>query len=91
MGETIGYDKCLGTPPEVFHGKTKQRIYDDQRSFLCNYKTTLGKEEELQNFIGEDLEEGLVSGPFSLAELNAKYPKNPTKFFMGGDQRSHKI
>ena len=64
-GATIGYSECLGTFPEVFPGKTKQRVYD-RRNFLGNYKTVLGKEEALQKVIGEDIEEGLVSGPFSL-------------------------
>ena len=74
-GATIGYEKCLGACPEVFHGKTKQRVYDDQRSFLCNYKTVVCKEEALQKVIDKDLEEGLVSGPFSLEQLYSKYPK----------------
>ena len=63
-GETIGYEKCLGTFPGVSHGKTKQRIYDDPREFLGNCKTVLGKEEALQKVIGKDLGGGLVSGPF---------------------------
>ena len=73
--ETIGYNECLGTSPEVFPDKTTQRVYDDRRNFLGNYKTVLGKEEALQRVIGKDLEEGLVSGPFSLEQLLAKYPK----------------
>ena len=40
-GATIGYNECLGTCPEVFPGKTKQRVYDDQRNFLGNYKNGL--------------------------------------------------
>ena len=42
-GATIGYNECLGTSPEVFHGETKRRAYDDQRNFLGNYKTFLGE------------------------------------------------
>ena len=61
---TIGYEEDLGSCPEVFPGKTKRRIYDDAREFLGNYKTVLGKEEALQKVIDEELEEGLVSGPF---------------------------
>ena len=67
--ETIGYETSLRNCPEVFPGKTKQRVYDDRRSFLGNYKTVLGKEEALQKVIDKDLEEGLVSGPFSLERL----------------------
>ena len=74
-GATIGYEKDLGSCPEVFPGKTKQRIYDDPREFLGNYKTVLGKEEALQKVIDKDLEEGLVSGPFSWEQLSIKYPK----------------
>ena len=44
-GATVGYNECLGALPEVFPGKTKHRVYDDQRNSLCNYKTVLGKEE----------------------------------------------
>ena len=29
--------------PEIFPGKTKQRVYDGRRRFLCNYKAVLGK------------------------------------------------
>ena len=46
-----------------------------KREFLGNYKTALGKEEALQKVIGKDLEEGLVSGPYSLEQLSSKYPK----------------
>ena len=42
--ETIGYGTSLGNCPEFFPDKTKQRVYADQRSFLGNYKTVLGKE-----------------------------------------------
>ena len=65
----------LGKRPEVFHGKTKQRIYDDQRQFLGNYKIAVVKEEVLQIVIGGDLEDGLVSGPFSESELTGQYPE----------------
>ena len=37
-GATIGYEKDLGSRPEVFPGETKQRICDDPREFLGNYK-----------------------------------------------------
>ena len=47
-GDTIGYKSDAGTSLDVFHGKTKQRVYDEQRLFLGNYKTVLGKEEDLQ-------------------------------------------
>ena len=60
--------------PEVAHGE-KQRVYDEQRLFLGNYKTAPCKEEDLQKVIDKDSEEGLVSGPFAEAELRAKYPQ----------------
>ena len=63
-GETIGYNECLGTSPICLPWKKKQRFYEDQRNFLGNYKTVLGKEEALQKVTGKDLEEGRVSGPF---------------------------
>ena len=47
-GAAIGYEKSLGSRPEVFHGETKQRACDDPREFLGIYKTVLGKEEALQ-------------------------------------------
>ena len=53
----------------------KHRVYDEQREFLGNYKTVLGKEEALQKVIGEELGEGLVSVPFAESELRAKYPR----------------
>ena len=65
-GGEIGCETDLGNCTEV---KTKQRVYGEQRSFLGNYKTILGKAEALQKVIDKDLEEGLVSGPFALAEL----------------------
>ena len=57
----IGYETDLGNFPDVFTGEAKQRVYGEQRSFLVNYKTVIGKEEALQKVIGEDSEEGLVS------------------------------
>ena len=74
-GATIDCETSLGNCPEVFPGKTKQSVYDDRRSFLGNYKTVLGKEEALQKVIDKDLEEGLLSGSFSLEQLYSKYPK----------------
>ena len=73
-GANIGCKECLGSRPEVSHGKTKQRIYDDPREFLGNYKTALG-EEALQKAIGKGLEEVLVSGPFSLEQLSGNTQK----------------
>ena len=55
--------------------KTKQRVYDERRQFLGNYKTVVGKEEALQRVIGEDSQEGLLPGPFSEPELRHRYPK----------------
>ena len=43
-GATIGYDSDLGNCPEVSHGNTKHRVYEEQRRFLGNYKAGLGKE-----------------------------------------------
>ena len=63
----------MGNCAEVFTGKTKQRVCDEQREFLGNYKTVVGKEEALQKAIWQDSEEGPVSGPFSESELRAKY------------------
>ena len=45
-GATAGYMSDLGNSPEVFHGEIKQRVYDEQRKFLGNYKTVLDKEED---------------------------------------------
>ena len=73
------------SPP---HGKTKHRVYDEQRRFLVNYETVLGKEEALQKAIGEDLGAGLASGPFAESELRAKYHK--VLLISIGGQRSHK-
>ena len=39
------------------------------RSFLGNYKTGIGKEDALQKAIYKDLEEGMLSGPFTESEL----------------------
>ena len=72
---TIGYETSLGNSPEVFPDEAKQRVYDDQRSFLGNYKTVLCKEEALQKGIDKDLEEGLASVPFTLEQLRGEYPK----------------
>ena len=44
-GATIGYNECLGSCPEVSPGKIKQRIYDDPREFLCNYKRPRAKKK----------------------------------------------
>ena len=51
----------LGNGPEVFDGE-KQRVFDEQRQFLCNYNNVVGNEETLQNVTDEDLEEGPVEG-----------------------------
>ena len=58
-----------GIAPRSPPVELKQRVYDDPREFLGNYKTVLGKEEALQKVIEKDLEEGLASGPFSLEQL----------------------
>ena len=62
------------------HGKTKHRVFDERREFLGNYKTVLGKEEALRKATGEDLEEGLVSRPFSESELRTGVSSSSTKF-----------
>ena len=51
QGETIDYNECLGASSEVFPGKTKQRVYEDQRNPIGNYKTVLGKEDALRKVI----------------------------------------
>ena len=61
-GAAIGYETDLWNFPEVFTGKTKRRVYDEQRRFQGNYKTVLGKEESLQKAICEDSDEGLFFG-----------------------------
>ena len=61
-GEAVGGKSDLGNFHEVFHGETKQRVYDEQRELVGNYKTVLCKEEPLQKVIEKDSEEGLVSG-----------------------------
>ena len=55
--------------------KTKHRVYGEQRRFLGNYETVLGKEGALQKVTDKDFEGCLVSGPFAEADLKAKYPK----------------
>ena len=71
----IGYGADLGNSPEVFPGKTKRRVYDEQRRFLGNYKTVLGKGDAAQKAIGKDLDGCLASGPFAESELRDKYHK----------------
>ena len=44
-GDTIVYKSDMGDFPEVFDSKKKHRVYDEQREFLCNCRTVLGKEE----------------------------------------------
>ena len=61
--------------PEVSSGKTKQRVYDEQRQFVGNYKTVVCKGAALQMGIIEDLEDGLASGTFAESELMGKYRK----------------
>ena len=61
--------------PDVFHGKTKRRVYGEHRRFEDNYKTVLGKEDALQKGIGKELEGCQVSGPSAESELKAKNPK----------------
>ena len=43
-GATRGYNKDLGNAPEVPTEATKQRVYDEARDFLRNYKTAICKE-----------------------------------------------
>ena len=74
-GDTVWYKSDLVNYPEVGPVEVKQRECDEQREFLGNYKTSLCKEEALQKVIGGDLEDGLVSGPFSESELRGKYPR----------------
>ena len=72
---TVGYETDLGNSPRSPPWETKQRVYDEQRRFLGNYKTVLGKEAALQKATDKDLEEGLVSGRFAWSELKEKYHK----------------
>ena len=65
----------LGNFPEVSHVEVKQRLYDEQRQFLRNYKTFLRKEEALRKATGDDLEEGLVSGPCAESGLSGEWPR----------------
>ena len=74
-GATIGYMSDFGDCAEVSDGEMKQRLYDDRMQLLGNYKTVLSKEDALQKAICKDLEEGLVSGPFSETGILGKYPK----------------
>ena len=46
-----------GIAPRSPPVELKQRVYDDPREFLGNYKTVLGKEESLQKAAEKDLEE----------------------------------
>ena len=68
-GATIGYESDLGSLHEVRPDKTKQRVYDEQRRFLGNYKTALGNGGALRKVIDKDLKECLVSRPFTESEL----------------------
>ena len=77
-GATTGYDTDLGNCQDVVHGETKQRVYDNARDFLGNYKTVIGKEDALQKAIGEDLKEGLVSGNF-LTLRNGIHTQKPIR------------
>ena len=68
-GATMGYASDLGNSTERCPGKTKQRVYDEQRRFLGNYKTALGNGGALRKVIDKDLKECLVSRPFTESEL----------------------
>ena len=73
-GEAIRYKISMKMPRSLSR-QNKQRIYDEPREFLCNYKTALVREEALQNAVDGNLEEGLAPWPFSESELRAKFPK----------------
>ena len=53
---------------------------------LGNYKTVIGKEEDLQKLIDGDLEGCRVSGPCPESELRAKYRKLPINS-LGGENK----
>ena len=56
--------------------QTKRRGYDDERDFLCNYKTVVGKEQTLQYGIDAKLKEGILAVPFYESELRVKFQKS---------------
>ena len=87
-GSTFGYMSDFGksprSPPPY---ETKQRVYDEQRQFLGNYKDVVVKEDSLQNVTDGDLAEGLVSAPFSESEIMPKYHKSPLNSLGGRRSR----
>ena len=66
----------LRKPPRGLPWGTKQRDYGEERAFLGNYETVIGKEEALQKSIGGDLREAVVSAPL----LNLNYGVNTRNF-----------
>ena len=51
IGATTGHMSDLRISPEGIHRRTKRRVYDEQRRFVGNYKTVVGKEEALRKLL----------------------------------------
>ena len=83
IGETIGYNEDLGSRPEVSSGKIKQRVYDDPREFLGNYKTVLGKGGGIAKGHRRRLGRRSGIGAFFFRAIVGRVPKSASKLDMG--------
>ena len=82
---TTAYNEDIGNPPQVFPGETKQRVYDDARDFLINYKAGVGGEKSPGKAINGDPQEVLVSGHFGRIGYESELPSGPSKFTWCGN------